>query len=146
MKTKLFIVLAGIASLSALAYRLAPSERQAPDEAVAGYAPYRLDGATYDHLSKLAQAGDCDAAYRLGRHHMFFSLNMEEAVRWYRIAAKCPDVRAKNELVGVLMHTSDDDAEIERLLSEIEQIDAKLAESPRQSVAAARSFREHHSQ
>lgn len=141
MKAKILIVFIGGAFLAALAFQIKSINLQANEPAPFGAEAFRLDDATYHRLAKAALAGDCDAAYRLGRHHAFYAVNRDEAVRWYRIAAKCPHADAKEELLGILMYTPEDDAEVDRLLSEIEQINPKMAESDRESVAAMRSLR-----
>jgi hypothetical protein len=81
-------------------------------------------------------------AQALGRHHVFFSLNTNEAIRWYRLAAKCPNANAKGELVGILMHFDTQDAEVDRLLLEIEQINPNAAQADREAVRSVRSLRQ----
>ena len=102
---------------------------------------YGVSEPTYSRLATAALNGDCEAAYKLGRHHTFFSLNSQEAIRWYRLAAKCPHANAKGELIGILMHFEAEDAEVDRLLSELELLDPKSAEGDREAVRSVRSLR-----
>lgn len=106
-----------------------------------GAEAYRLDDRSYARLARLAQGGDCDAAYKVARHHVFFTSNRDEAKKWYRIAVKCPHVDAKDELANLLMYTPEDDAEVERLLSELDRLDPKKARSSREGFAMMRSIR-----
>ena len=144
MKTKtliLFLII-GAAFVAALAYRLTSAEHPANEPAPSGADALRIDDANYDRVVSAAQAGDCDAAFRLGRHHAFFSRKDDEAIRWYRIAAKCPHVGAKGELVAMLLNDPEHDREVDRLLLEIEQLDPKAVESDRKAVAQAREYRQ----
>lgn len=100
-----------------------------------------VDEPAYSRLVSDARAGDCNAAYKLGRHHVFFSLNTNEAIRWYRLAAQCPNPNAKGELLGILMHFESHDAEVDRLLLEIEQIDPHAAGADREAVRSVRARR-----
>jgi hypothetical protein len=102
---------------------------------------FRIAEPAYTRLANEAQSGDCQAAYRLARHHIFFTLNTNEAVRWYRLASKCPYAPAKGELAGILMHFDSYDAEVDRLLSEIEELDLKAAEKDRAAVKSVRASR-----
>jgi hypothetical protein len=102
---------------------------------------YRIAEPEYSSLAKLAQSGNCEAAYKLGRHHVFFTSNTTEAIRWYRLASKCPHANAKGELISILMHFDTDDAEVDRLLSEIDAIDPAAAETDRVAVKSARALR-----
>lgn len=95
----------------------------------------------YSQLVAAARRDDCDAAYKLGRHHLSITLDTTEAIRWYRLAARCPHAAAKGELVGILMHFESEDAEVERLLTEIEKIDPKAAAGDRAAVESVRSSR-----
>lgn len=72
---------------------------------------------------------------------MFVSLNANEAIRWYRLGAKCPHAAAKGELLGILMHFPAQDAEVDRLLAEIKELDPKAAENDRAAVESVRESR-----
>lgn len=127
MRTKIWILIVAAALLAALAYRLIPT-RTVIKANPSGADALRVDDAIFDRLVGAAQEGDCDAAFTLARHHAFYTARYDEAIRWYRIAAKCPHIGAKGELVGMLMNLAEHDPEVDRLLSEIEQLDPKTAE------------------
>lgn len=95
---------------------------------------------TYSQLVTAARRGDCDAAYRLGRHHLSITLDTTEAITWYRLAAKCPHAPAKGELIAILMHFESENPEVDRLLTELEKIDPTAAED-RAAVESVRSSR-----
>jgi len=142
MNTKILYLAIGVALVAALGYWLMPEPARLevnPEDSPAG--AYRVAEPAYSRLVTAAQAGNCDAAYKLGRHHIFFSLNTKEAIRWYRLAAKCPNANAKGELVGILMHFGTADAEVDKLLLEIEQLDPEAAEGERAAVHSVRSLR-----
>lgn len=144
MKAKISVlcIVLSAAIAGILVQRFKPDEQRAKKTEAFGAEVYRLEDRTYVRLATQAQKGDCEAAYKVARHHVFVTANRDEAKKWYRIAAKCPHADAKDELANLLMYTSEDDAEIERLLSELEQVDPKKAASSRQGFAAMRSIRD----
>lgn len=144
MKTKMLILILvlGAAVAVSLAYRFTPAKQRANEAAPSGADVFRIDAAIYDRVARAAEAGDCDAAFTLARHHAFYTEKYDDAIRWYRIAAKCPHVGAKGELLSMLRFNPKDDAEVDRLLSEIEKLDPQAAESDRQAVAMARIDRQ----
>lgn len=73
-------------------------------------------------LGKLAARGDCDAAHKIALHHFLVSLDYAAATKYFRIAARCPDVQAKRGLIAVLV-TPSDDAEIETTLASLRELD-----------------------
>ena len=144
MKAKIVVVslVLGAAIAGMFMYRSMSFEQGANHAVSFGAQAYRLDDRTYARLATLAQGGDCEAAYKVARHHVFFTSNRDEAKKWYRIAAKCPHANAKDELANLLMYTPEDDAEVERLLSELERLDPKKARSSREGFATMRSIRD----
>lgn len=119
------------------------------EQALADQSPsgsHRIAEPTYSRLVIKAWLGNCEAAYKLGRHHVFFSLDANQAIRWYRLAAKCPHAAAKGELLGILMHFQAQDTEVDRLLSEIAELDPKAAEDDRAAVESVRKSRKRPSQ
>ena len=82
-------------------------------------------------LQEKASNGDCKAAFRLAQYHMNITLHYWDALKWSRLAAKCPDVRAKETLIALLTNMRDRPeviAETDRLISEIKEIDPARAE------------------
>jgi hypothetical protein len=144
MYTRLLVVVIAT-MLVAVAYQVG-SAMHAPQTAVprpedSGGGSNRIGQPDYDRLAKRAQAGDCDAAYRVARHHHFFSMNVDEAIRFYRIAAKCPDVNAKEALIIILMHFSEADAEVDKLLLQMDGLEPERAAAIRKEIAANRARR-----
>ena len=144
MKAKILVLslVLGAAIAGMVVYRFKSVEQRANEAVSFGAEAYRLDVPIYARLARLAQGGDCEAAYKVARHHVFFTSNVDEAKKWYRIAAKCPLADAKDELANLLMYTPEDDAEVERLLSELERLDPKKAGSSREGFTAMRSIRD----
>ena len=141
MKTKrsTFLIaatLVGVIALTVLAGRRFWSGPVTLESSPSG--KYAVTGAAYSQLVIAARKGDCAAAYKLGRHHVFTTLNTTEAITWYRLAAKCPNAAAKGELVAILMHFENEDAEVDGLLAEIEAIDPKAAKNDRAAVYEVR--------
>jgi hypothetical protein len=133
-----FVVAACITVLSAgSALSGPPAEGRAPSTADA----FKIDDRIYKEIVRRARLGDCDAAFTLARHHVFYTTNDNEAIRWFRVAAKCPNVNAKGELLVLLMHDPEHDAEVDRLLVEIEQLDPETARRDREEVRRVRNGR-----
>lgn len=143
MKKRISVLVLGAALIGVFAYwHILSKQRQldyTPDYRDSPAGDYRIVEPDYSRLVQVAQAGDCDAAYRLGLHHINFSLNTEEAIRWLRLAAKCPNVAAKEELLSILAHMGTD-AEVDRLVLEIEALDPKA--TVRRSVEWIRAQRD----
>lgn len=140
--TLLAIALIGIATLAVLAGGRLRSARVTMESSPIG--KYAIVEPAYSQLAAAALRGDCDAAYKLGRHHVFTTSNTTEAIKWYRVAAKCPHAAAKGELLAILMHFENDGAEVDRLLTEIEAIAPKAAANDRAAVMSVRLTRTSH--
>ncbi|MES2019201.1 MAG: hypothetical protein V4484_22130 [Pseudomonadota bacterium] len=103
---------------------------------------YAIQMEDIENLQKRANSGDCDAAQRLGLFHMNYTLEYDNAVKWFRVAAKCPDVTSKEYLIILLVHVKNHPevaAEVDRLVLEIQSIDAKKAAKIKANVDGARS-------
>jgi hypothetical protein len=77
-------------------------------------------------LKASADRGNCNAALRLGKYNLDVTLQNDEAIKWLRIAGKCPDIRAKAWLVAALLTKNEDpavDAEIDSVVLEMKKID-----------------------
>lgn len=95
-------------------------------------------------LKVRASSGDCEAARRLGYHFSFWVLDQDETIRWFRLAAKCPGIRSKQDLVMVLLtryHYPGVPAEIESVIQEIQSEDPDAALRMRQRVIESRQVR-----
>ncbi|MES2757630.1 MAG: hypothetical protein V4693_09680 [Pseudomonadota bacterium] len=100
-------------------------------------------GLTTPELSKLnssAEKGDCDAAYIVGRHHMYVSLDYINAEKYFRIAAKCANVEAKLALITVLRGQKNDD-EVDSTLLSLKELDEQAWADATREVARIRSSR-----
>lgn len=103
--------------------------------------PFEISSSEMVGLVEKARHGDCSAAYRIGRHHSFVTLNFDEAIPWLRLAARCPNVEAKEELISLLLgrdNQPDISAEIDKLLLEIKQIDPKAAITSQEAIKRMR--------
>lgn len=90
-------------------------------------------------LEARSLGGDCRAAYQLARYHSNFTLKSEEAIRWFRLAVRCPDINPKVELIALLIgdknpaHTE----EIRQLIQEIGKTDLPAAKRAEEAMQAA---------
>jgi TPR repeat protein len=100
---------------------------------------FKLSSEQLNRLTVLASAGDCDSAERLGRHYLFFSRDYDGAVKWYRLAAKCPNANAKTQLIALLNNYPQHYAEVDELLREISAIDSGIADDAREAVNLGRA-------
>ncbi|MES2757631.1 MAG: hypothetical protein V4693_09685 [Pseudomonadota bacterium] len=107
-------------------------------ESIPAAATFKLSGPQLNKLARLAKGGDCTAAERVGRHYLFFSLDYDRAVQWYRLAAKCPNVNAKTQLIALLTYYPQNLLEVDKLLLEIAAIDSQAADDARESVDLSR--------
>jgi TPR repeat protein len=128
-KASIAVGLALVVSMSI--YRIATREKtHTPLPAVA----FREDLIRTQEVArykKAAASGDCHAKLELAHYYNEGpEYQYDEAMRWYRLAARCPGIKAKSELVGWLAVTNpkgQNVAEIEALMVEIEKLDPKEA-------------------
>ena len=59
---------------------------------------YAISDHEVSALRAAALNGDCQAAQRLGSFHMNYTLEYDNAVKWFRIAAKCADLSPKDKV------------------------------------------------
>lgn len=118
-------------------YGLLEKERDAM--AVSPSAEFNLSPRDIAGLEAGARGGDCQAAYQLARYHSNFTLKSEDAIRWFRQAAKCPETNPKLELIALLMGDQDPAhrEEIRRLIQEISKTDPVAAKRAEDAVLAA---------
>lgn len=117
-------------------------ERRA-SEVVSPSSQFVIPANKMEALQLRAKSGDCDAAYMIGRHHSFFTLQVDEAIKWFRLAAKCPNVGPKEELISYLLNIKDQngvDAEIDNLIAEIKKVDPVAAIKSQEEVRRRREI------
>jgi hypothetical protein len=136
------LVAAGLLIISALAtvYAIFRAKPITQDGTMRGYRSYALTHQEESKLGVEAQQGHCASAYRLAQYHLFATLELPKAEKYFRVAAKCQD---PNALVGliVLLRKPENDAEIDDLLVELKKLDAKQGESAAVEVALRRAER-----
>ncbi|WP_338847471.1 hypothetical protein V8J88_02000 [Massilia sp. W12] len=97
---------------------------------VSAAARFEVSAYEMQSLIKKANNGDCNAAYRIGRHYSFFTVQFDDAIKWFRLAAQCPLVAPKEELISLLLYMENQPGvsdEIDKLLEEIREIDPNAA-------------------
>jgi hypothetical protein len=82
-----------------------------------------------ESLSQDGANGDCIAAYKVGRYHMYYSLDEEKAIVFFRIATRCPNANAHASLISILAGKSEYDSEVDKILSELIKMDPQAGES-----------------
>jgi hypothetical protein len=105
---------------------------QSSDKATNPASDYAIRKEEIDQLQLQARNGDCQAAQRLGAYYMNYKLDYNNAVKWFRMAARCPNVAPKEYLIVLLRQVENHpeiDAELDRLILEIRALDpARAAE------------------
>ncbi len=93
-------------------------------------------------LSFEAIRGDCGAAYRVRRHHLYVSLNYKKATKCFRIAAACvsPNSNAIAGLITVLRRP-EDDVEVDNLISTLKRINPRYGADAQTEVELRRKGR-----
>lgn len=105
-----------------------------------GGQPFEL---TLQELSLLrieSAKGNCAAAYRVAQYHLYSSLDLQQAEKYYRLAAKCPNPDALAGLITVLQK-SEDDPELDEIIVSLRKLDSKMGESASIEVANRRAYR-----
>jgi hypothetical protein len=88
--------------------------------------PYGLPKSELVVLHLMALRGNCAAANRLGMYNWYGALQPDEAIRWLRVASRCPDVVYRVHLLAILVTLNPDPKltnEISKLITEIQQTD-----------------------
>lgn len=101
---------------------------------------------SYSEMKELefsANKGNCDSAFRLGMHHFFVTLKNDDAIAWFRLSAKCPNMKYKDGLLAALLakHDRRFDVEIDRIILDMKKIDPKRANELERNVLDARLAR-----
>jgi hypothetical protein len=102
--------------------------------------PYQLTLQELAMLRSESAKGNCSAAYSVAQYHLYFSLNMQEAEKYYRLAAKCPSAKALAGLINVLREP-EHDAEIDELLVSLTKLDPKMGRDALLDVELRRAER-----
>jgi hypothetical protein len=120
---------------------LAAEKKNAHEEKV--METYRLQPGPLLLLRFRAAIGNCEAAYRVAQHHMFFSMDETSAERYYRLAsgAKCSNPNEMAHLISLLEWKSSYDVEVDELVSRIGKLDRKLGDAAAMEVALTRKQR-----
>lgn len=103
----------------------------------------RAYGLTSQELFRLnlpAEGGHCDAAYKIGRHYMYVSLDYLRAEKYLRIAASCANVDAKLSLINVL-RGEQNDGEVDSILLTLRELDRQAWADASKEVEKIRSSR-----
>lgn len=103
--------------------------------------PFYLTHGELKRLEGDAARGNCLAAYRVAQYHLYGSLNLVDAEKYFRLAAKCPNPEALVGLITVLRSPAHD-TEVDQLLFELTKLDAKRGDEARQEVALRRAERQ----
>ena len=104
----------------------------------------RLMPAELKTLGQKGLGGDCIAAYKVARYHMFYSLDEAQAIIFFRIASKCPNANAHASLISLLVSKPEYDAEVDRLLGALRKLDIKMAQEASVAISHQRSARDSH--
>ncbi|MFL6710085.1 MAG: hypothetical protein ACJ8HI_17935 [Massilia sp.] len=110
------------------------------DEEQRGDRPFNLTQRDLSQLVAEAGKGNCVSAYRLAQYHLYSSLELQQAEKYFRLAAKCQNADALVGLITIL-RKPENDAEIDDLLVSLKKIDAKKGESASEEVALRRTER-----
>lgn len=137
------LLLAGILLISGLAVIALQTDKKSHEQSVHGNSSYELSPQEIAELAEKANRGDCDAAYKIGRHHLYVSLDYAAAEKFFRLAAVCPNVEAKLGLITVL-RGPEHDAEVDAIARSLKDLDKKAWEDASKEVTNRRTYREKH--
>lgn len=101
----------------------------------------KLTPAELTTLGSKGLGGDCIAAYKVARHHMFYSLDEAQAVIFFRLASKCPNANAHASLISLLVSKPAFDAEVDKSLAELRKLDPRMAEDASVEISLRRGAR-----
>jgi hypothetical protein len=101
----------------------------------------KLEPAELSIISNQGRKGDCGAAYRVARHHLYYTLNDDAAEIFLRIAAKCQNPFALAHLASLLTDKPAFDGEVDRILVRLKKLDLKMGEEAAVQIAMRRGER-----
>jgi TPR repeat protein len=116
------------------------SMRKADERQRHGNDAYGLTTKELASLSRQAENGDSKAAYKVGRHHMYVSLDYLKAEKYFRLAAISPNVDAKLALITVL-RGQQHDIEVDLILLSLKELDEQAWHDASEEVARIRTSR-----
>ena len=149
MTRKKYLIAFGIVILlgCAIGYVMSAREKNEPAVPLIDMSPsnpvaeYVIPADEMEGFQTKASNGDCKAAYRLALYHENVTAQVWDAIKWLRLAAKCPDVRPKEELIMLLVPIRDQPgvaAEIDKVFSELKAIDPERAAVIKREMDTAR--------
>lgn len=92
-------------------------------------------------LSARALKGNCVAAYQVGLHHLYFSLDDHLAITFFRIAAKCRNPDAYAAVITLLAGRPEFDREVDNALTALTKTDPALAKRAETEIILRREER-----
>lgn len=105
-----------------------------------GQRPFELSLQNISSLDAEVQNGNCASAYKLGRYHLYSSLDLQQAEKYFRLGVKCQDADALVGLITVL-RKPENDAEIDKLIIQLKHVDFEKGKSATEEVALRREER-----
>jgi hypothetical protein len=104
----------------------------------------RLTATELSTLSREGLRGDCIAAYKVARHHLYYSFDEAQATHFFRLASKCPNADAHAGLITLLAGKPEFDAEVDESLVELGKLDPRMAKEAAVEVSLRRRERSQH--
>ena len=129
-------VFALIGALLFTHFRSKPDPFRGPE-----FALRKLEPAELASLASKAMKGDCRSAYKVARHHLYYSLDHKQALNFFRIAATCPNANAFAHLADLLTDDPSADGEVDALLISLKKLDPVSADDTRIHISMRRAAR-----
>jgi hypothetical protein len=105
------------------------------------FALRKLESAELASFASKAMKGDCRSAYKVARHHLYYSLDHKQALIFFRIAATCRNANAFAHLADLLTDDPTADGEVDALLTSLEELDPVSADDTRIHISMRRAAR-----
>jgi TPR repeat protein len=110
------------------------------DALIRGDQPYQLAPQELSMLRIESTKGNCAAAYRVAQYHLYSSLDLQQAEKYYRLAAKCPNPDALTGLI-IVLRKPEDDPELDEIIVSLRKLNPKMGESASIEVTNRRAYR-----
>ncbi|UGQ47856.1 hypothetical protein [Massilia endophytica] len=114
-------------------------QQEADNDRAQSRKPYQLPARELARLSDKAPT-DCAAALTMARHHLYASLELRQAEKFFRFANRCPSVGSMEGLLTVLRDPQDD-TEVDGLVAALKKLDFARGQSAAQEIELRRSER-----